>query len=205
MGKERYSILFSSMTGNTKELADAIREILPEETLDYFGLCKDADPQSEILYIGFWTDKGTADEATTTLLKSLRNKKIFLFGTAGFGGSEEYYQKVLHNVRENIDPSNQIVGEYMCQGALRSSGFFSVLSSLLPYDFFLPFSCDFPVVFCRYRFFTGRQRACLFRAFFAAHLFFPGCLPKRGPTPCASPRRKPVSSAYKLRLLCASK
>ena len=49
MGKERYSILFSSMTGNTKELADAIREILPEETLDYFGLCKDADPQSEIL------------------------------------------------------------------------------------------------------------------------------------------------------------
>ena len=61
MGKERYSILFSSMTGNTKELADAIREILPEETLDYFGLCKDADPQSEILYIGFWTDKGTAD------------------------------------------------------------------------------------------------------------------------------------------------
>mgnify|MGYP003243907898 CR=1 FL=1 len=76
MGKERYSILFSSMTGNTKELADAIREILPEETLDYFGLCKDADPQSEILYIGFWTDKGTADEATTTLLKSLRNLLI---------------------------------------------------------------------------------------------------------------------------------
>lgn len=58
--------------------------------------------QSEILYIACWTDKGTADEATTTLLKSLRNKKIFLFGTAGFGGSEEYYQKVLHNVRENI-------------------------------------------------------------------------------------------------------
>ena len=118
MGKERYSILFSSITGNTKELADAIREILPEETLNYFGLCKDADPQSEILYIGFWTDKGTADEATTTLLKSLRNKKIFLFGTAGFGGSEEYYQKVLHNVRENIDSSNQIVGEYMCQGKM---------------------------------------------------------------------------------------
>ena len=64
------------------------------------------------------SDKGTADEATTTLLKSLRNKKIFLFGTAGFGGSEEYYQKVLHNVRENIDPSNQIVGEYMCQGKM---------------------------------------------------------------------------------------
>lgn len=40
MGKERYSILFSSMTGNTKELADAIREILPEETLDYLAYVK---------------------------------------------------------------------------------------------------------------------------------------------------------------------
>lgn len=40
MGKERYSILFSSMTSNTKELADAIREILPEETLDYLAYVK---------------------------------------------------------------------------------------------------------------------------------------------------------------------
>ncbi|MFR0951753.1 MAG: flavodoxin family protein [Lachnospiraceae bacterium] len=96
MGKERYSILFSSMTGNTKELADAIpRNTSGRNSRLFCTICKDADPQSEILYIGFWTDKGTADEATTTLLKSLRNKKIFLFGTAGFGGSEEYYQKVL--------------------------------------------------------------------------------------------------------------
>ena len=121
MGKERYSILFSSMTGNTKELADAIREILPEETLDYFGLCKDADPQSEILYIGFWTDKGNADQSTLELLSSLRNKKIFLFGTAGFGGSDTYFQKVLEHVRQSIDESNTIVGEYMCQGKMPQS------------------------------------------------------------------------------------
>ena len=118
MSRERYSIIFSSLTGNTKQLADAIYETLPKENCDYFGIKETGQPQSEMLYIGFWTDKGTADEATTTLLKSLRNKKIFLFGTAGFGGSEEYYQKVLHNVRENIDPSNQIVGEYMCQGKM---------------------------------------------------------------------------------------
>ena len=121
MGKERYSILFSSMTGNTKELADAIREILPEETLDYFGLCKDADPQSEILYIGFWTDKGTADEATTTLLKSLRNKKIFLFGTAGFGVEDAYFQRVLNNVKASMDESNTLVGEFMCQGKMQQA------------------------------------------------------------------------------------
>ena len=113
-----YAIVFSSKTGNTKLLADTLHACLPQENCCYFGTPDPAALEADELYVGFWTDKGTADEATTTLLKSLRNKKIFLFGTAGFGGSEEYYQKVLHNVRENIDPSNQIVGEYMCQGKM---------------------------------------------------------------------------------------
>ena len=45
---------------------------------------------AEMIYVGFWTDKGTADQACLELLGRLRNKKIFLFGTAGFGGSEAY-------------------------------------------------------------------------------------------------------------------
>ena len=37
MGTQRYSILYSSKTGNTKKLAEKIREVLPEENCDYFG------------------------------------------------------------------------------------------------------------------------------------------------------------------------
>lgn len=88
-----YSIIFSSPTGNTRLLADAIRDALPEENCNYFGVCENADTQSDILFIGFWTDKGTADKATLDLLEKLKNKKIFLFGTAGFGGDEEYFKK----------------------------------------------------------------------------------------------------------------
>ena len=74
-----------------------------------------------MLYIGFWTDKGNADQSTLELLSSLRNKRIFLFGTAGFGGSDTYFQKVLEHVRQSIDESNTIVGEYMCQGKMPES------------------------------------------------------------------------------------
>ena len=95
MSRERYSIIFSSLTGNTRQLADAIYETLPKENCDYFGVKETGQPQSEMLYIGFWTDKGNADQSTLELLSSLRNKKIFLFGTAGFGGSDTYFQKVL--------------------------------------------------------------------------------------------------------------
>ena len=88
MGKERYSIVYSSSTGNTKKLADTIYAVLPKENCDYFGVPKEGGLYSEMLYIGFWTDKGNADKSTLTLLSTLKNKKIFLFGTAGFGGSE---------------------------------------------------------------------------------------------------------------------
>ena len=40
MKTDQYSILFSSLTGNTKKLADAIHETLPEEGCEYFGAIK---------------------------------------------------------------------------------------------------------------------------------------------------------------------
>lgn len=52
------------------------------------------------------------------LLETLRNRRIFLFGTAGFGGSEAYFQKILGNVKRAIDPSNTVIGTYMCQGRM---------------------------------------------------------------------------------------
>ena len=38
MTDKSYSIIFSSPTGNTKLLADTIRDALPEENCNYFGV-----------------------------------------------------------------------------------------------------------------------------------------------------------------------
>ena len=121
MDKGRYSIIFSSLTGNTKILAETIRAVLPAEDCDYFGAPETAELYSEMLYVGFWTDKGNADSAALGLLSKLRGKEIFLFGTAGFGGSAAYFQKILDHVKQSVDPSNTVVGEYMCQGKMPQS------------------------------------------------------------------------------------
>ena len=73
---------------------------------------------AEMIYVGFWTDKGTADQACLELLGRLRNKKIFLFGTAGFGGSEAYFTQILERVQANVPDSCEIVGTFMCQGKM---------------------------------------------------------------------------------------
>ena len=70
MYNENYSIIFSSMTGNTRKLADKIHEILPKESCDYFGTADAQGIESELLYIGFWTDKGNAEDRKSTRLNS---------------------------------------------------------------------------------------------------------------------------------------
>ena len=97
-------------TGTTQPIWARVGEL--------FGAPKAEELHSEILYIGFWTDKGNADSATLELLSKLRDKKVFLFGTAGFGGSEAYFQKILEHVKQSVGPSNSVFGEYMCQGKM---------------------------------------------------------------------------------------
>ena len=106
-----YAIVFSSKTGNTALLAQTLREQLPQADCCYFGAPDTAALAADTLYVGFWTDKGTADQACLELLGRLRNKKIFLFGTAGFGGSDAYFEKILGQVKQSIDASNTVIGE----------------------------------------------------------------------------------------------
>ena len=51
-------------------------------------------------------------------LKTLHHQKIFLFGTAGFGKSDNYFKKIIDKVKESIDESNEVIGSFMCQGKM---------------------------------------------------------------------------------------
>ena len=51
MDNGSYSIIFSSLTGNTRQLAETIRVVLPAEDCDYFGAPETAELHSEMLYV----------------------------------------------------------------------------------------------------------------------------------------------------------
>ena len=121
MHNERYSIVFSSKTGNTRLLADTLRASLPQNECTYFGAPAPEALEAETLYIGFWTDKGNADADTLALLRTLKNKRLFLFGTAGFGIDTAYFDAILARVQAVSDGSNTVIGTYMCQGKMPPS------------------------------------------------------------------------------------
>ena len=113
-----YAIVYSSRTGNTKALADAIREVLPPEDCCYFGAPDVAALAAQRLYIGFWTDKGTCAGDTAAFLAQLTNQEVFLFGTAGFGGSAEYFEQIAHRVETLLPAGVTVLGHHLCQGRM---------------------------------------------------------------------------------------
>lgn len=106
-----YAIICSSKTGNTQKLAQRAREVLGEKNEVPVA---DAD----LVLVGSWTDKGGLDPALEDRLVELAGKRVFLFGTCGFGGSQAYYDRVLDRFASALPEGAQVVGRFMCQGQM---------------------------------------------------------------------------------------
>lgn len=116
----KIAIIYKSITGNTKMIAEAIKESLNSEDIIYSGEPKD-NIDADIFIVGSWTDKGNCSTEIKSFLESLDNKKIAYFGTAGFGGQPEYYDTLFNRVKENIKDTNEILGYFFCQGKMPMS------------------------------------------------------------------------------------
>lgn len=115
----KVAVVYKSLTGNTKLVADAIGEAVGE-SLVYCGEPKEG-LDADVYFVGSWTDKGMCCEEIAEFLKTLENKKIAYFGTAGFGGAKEYYQAIFERVTDMILSANEILDYFFCQGKMPMS------------------------------------------------------------------------------------
>ena len=111
------AIIYDSRSGNTKEIAMAIKEEINPDELVYCGAPKE-DIDADMFIVGSWTDKGTCSAKIADFLSSLKNKHIAYFGTAGYGGSSDYYKAIYSRVEKHIDSSNTMYGYFFCQGKM---------------------------------------------------------------------------------------
>ena len=70
------AIVYSSRTGNTKRLAEAIEASLQPQGCLYVGPPDEAALAADRLYIGFWTDKGTCDTDVADFLSQVSGKEV---------------------------------------------------------------------------------------------------------------------------------
>ena len=126
------ALITNSKSGNTAQLAQTLREgfavsgsapicdiELPDapdvsQLEDAVGRALAADA----VCVGFWCDKGSCTEGVAKLLERMDGKRVFLFGTCGFGGSQEYFDQIIERVQEHLPQTAELVGAFMCQGKM---------------------------------------------------------------------------------------
>ena len=125
----RYAILYNSASGNTKQVAEALERALRAANAEVACVqiapgdtCATIDAAgvegADAVLVGFWCDKGTCTQEVADALAKLGGKRVFLFGTAGFGGAPEYFERILMGVRAKLPEDAEYLGGAMCQGKM---------------------------------------------------------------------------------------
>ena len=74
-------ITYSSKTGNTKKVAEAIKSQIPQA--DIFSVSEIQNMEKiekyDLIFIGGWIDKGTFDAGALKTAELIRNKKLHIF------------------------------------------------------------------------------------------------------------------------------
>ena len=110
------AVIYSSRTGNTEKVAKQLAEALGATCHSVKDTS--AVPEGADLCVGTWIDRGTADAGAKKYIESLRGRRVFLYGTLGAEPDSQHAEKCIANIRALFDPSNEILGAILVQGAI---------------------------------------------------------------------------------------
>jgi len=111
-------VLYSSKTGNTKKVAEAIASALPQGTpcLDLTRPLPADLATYDCVFLGFWVDKGTADGSSRKVLPQLGNRHVALFATLGADPKSEHARQSLERAAALLPGEKSPVATFICQG-----------------------------------------------------------------------------------------
>jgi flavodoxin len=108
-------IVYSSQSGNTKKLAQAVYESLtgPKQ----MGAVGQApDPAGyDVVALGFWLQAGKPDPASAKYLGKVGKKPLFLFATHGAAAGSDHVRNAMAAAR-SLASEAEIIGTYSCPG-----------------------------------------------------------------------------------------
>ncbi len=112
-------IVYSSKSGNTRKLAQAVYDFLPGEKV-LKPVTESPDPAGfDFVVIGFWLQAGKADPASYEYLEKLPPSNVFLFASHGAGTDSAHARNAVEGA-EKLVASSQIFGTFNCQGEVKA-------------------------------------------------------------------------------------
>lgn len=114
----KIAVVYSTLTGNTRKVAEAIHAALPEGA-EIFDVQQAPAPDAyDLVAMGFWVDRGTADARAAAYMPQIKGKKVFSFFTLGAEPISEHAEKCVTATTELYGEGCEIIGTYRCRGAI---------------------------------------------------------------------------------------
>lgn len=112
------AVVYSTLTGNTKKVAEAFRAGLGSGT-ELFDV-KDAPNMSayDLVVMGFWVDRGHPDQKSMDFMKKVTGKKVFSLFTLGAKPRTAHAFKCAYTSASYWGEGCEQIGSWHCQGAI---------------------------------------------------------------------------------------
>lgn len=120
-------IIYSSLTGNTKALAEAALGAMPPGA-EICPVAKAPAPEGyDLLALGFWVSKSGPDPKSAAYLARVRGQRLILFGSMAGYPDSDYGERVRANATALAD-GNSLLGVFLCQGRISEKRFAAYLN-----------------------------------------------------------------------------
>lgn len=108
-------VVYSSRTGNTKKVAEAIMSSMPEGC-EIHPVETAPDPwRYDFVAVGFWVDRGLPDSLARSYMNKIMDRNVGLFGTLGAWPDSEHARNCMGEAVKMMG-ANRILATFMCQG-----------------------------------------------------------------------------------------
>ena len=114
-------VVYSSLTGNTKKVAQAMAEVLPECTLVPVEEAPSRVEGYDLVAVGYWVDRGMPDSRTREWLSGVESARLIFFGTLGAWPDSEHARECMtRGETMALEPArgNTVLGSWLCQGKI---------------------------------------------------------------------------------------
>lgn len=117
--KMKVQVIYSSLTGCTKKVAEAIFNGIDVEQKTIHNL-KDGAPvlDGDIILVGYWGISGAPNDDVQEFLKTIKGKAVGVFCTLGYYADSAHARQTIESGLDLVKENNEVIGAFVCNGAV---------------------------------------------------------------------------------------
>lgn len=115
----KIQVIYSSLSGSTKKLAEGIYNNLEYSDKSIHDL-KDGEPpvDADIVLLGYWVDKGGPNPEMIKFMEKLEHKVVGVFCTLAYFVDSSHANGSLQKGIDLVKDKNTVLGSIVCNGKL---------------------------------------------------------------------------------------